>query len=157
MKKLVLLSAAMLLMYSCSSDDSGDTDQASPDVEVAPGEEVAEVPVVEEEVVEEEVVVEEVEEMPEEEPPVLVEERQLLTYDADVAPLIASRCFACHNDPTRNGAPRNSTWVNFDIVSANAALINARVASGSMPPRGGLVQAERDVIAQWIADGMLEN
>lgn len=152
MKKLVLLSAAMLLMYSCSSDDSGDTDQATPDVEVAPEEEVAEVPVVEEEVV----VVEEVVEVPQEEEPV-VEEVRLLTYDADVAPLIASRCFACHNDPTRNGAPRNSTWVNFDIVSANAALINARVASGSMPPRGGLVQAERDIIAQWIADGMLEN
>ncbi len=120
MRKFIILTATVFSMFSCSSDDSGDT-QA-------------------------------------EEPATLTEvENQTITYDANVAPLIASRCFQCHNDPTANGAPSRSTWVNFDIVSANAARINARVANGSMPPSGGLAQAERDVIAQWIAGGMLRN
>ena len=97
------------------------------------------------------------EETAQEETPVVEEQNQLITYDKDVAPLIASRCFRCHNDPTAFGAPPSATWVNFSIVSANAAGINARVANGTMPPSGGLAQAERDIIAQWIADGMLEN
>lgn len=131
MKKIILLSAALLFMFSCGSDDSSDEDTA-PVVEATPEEESSETPVVE-------------------------GANQTVTYDRDVAPLIASRCFACHNDPTANGAPRSATWINFSIVSANAARINARVANGTMPPSGGLDQAERDIIAQWIADGMLEN
>ena len=136
MKKILLLSAALLLMYSCSSDDSSD-EETTPETEVA--------------------VEEETEETTDEETPVVEEENLAITYDRDVAPLIANRCFRCHNSPTANGAPSRSTWVNFDIVSDNAARINARVANGTMPPSGGLAQAERDIIAQWIADGMLEN
>lgn len=138
MKKFIILSATVFSMFSCGSDDSGDTEQVEE-------EEVA--------------VVAEPSQEEEEVPPVVIvaPENSSVTYDADVAPLIASRCFRCHNDPTANGAPSRSTWINFDIVSANAARINARVANGSMPPSGGLAQAERDVIAQWIAGGMLRN
>lgn len=136
MKKIVLLFTALLLMYSCSSDDSADEETAT-EAEATPEEESGETP--------------------QGETPVVEGENLLVTYDKDVAPLIASRCFRCHNDPTANGAPRSTTWVNFSIVSANAAGINARVANGTMPPSGGLAQAERDIIAQWIADGMLEN
>ncbi len=137
MKKIIILSVSVFLMLSCGSDDS-DTGQAQPLGEVIQGEEQEE-------------------QMPLEDAPVVEEGNQLLTYDIDIVPLIAKRCFQCHNDPTANGAPRSSTWVNFDIVSANATRINARVANGSMPPSGGLAKVERDIIAQWIADGMLEN
>ena len=85
------------------------------------------------------------------------DENQLITYNLDVAPLLARRCFQCHDDPTANGAPSRSAWVNFSVVRANAAAINGRIANGTMPPSGGLPQAERDLIAQWIEDGMLEN
>ncbi len=79
-----------------------------------------------------------------------------VTYDADIAPLISSRCFRCHNDPTANGAPRGATFVNFGIVSRFAGAINFRVGNGTMPPGNPLPQAERDLISQWISDGMLE-
>lgn len=89
-------------------------------------------------------------------PEVPVQQNQLVTYDNDIAPLIANRCFRCHNDPVANGAPRGTSWVNFAIVSENAASINTRIANGTMPPSGGLAQAEKDLVAQWITDGMPE-
>lgn len=83
-------------------------------------------------------------------------QNQLVTYEKDIAPLIANRCFRCHNDPVANGAPRGTSWINFAIVSERAASINTRIANGTMPPSGGLAQAERDLVAQWITDGMPE-
>ncbi len=141
----------MLILFftliSCGSDDSNDSIPVEKEKEVEV-EDQKETPVVTNPVIEDK----------EEEKPPVVEESSgpKVTYDKDIAPLISSRCFRCHNDPTANGAPRSTAWVDFDVVKRNASAINLRVGNGTMPPSAGLIQSERDLIDQWIKDGTLE-
>jgi hypothetical protein len=49
--------------------------------------------------------------------------------------------------------------INFNTYAdavSNASLASARVQAGIMPPTGGLPQSERDIIRQWLEQGLLE-
>ena len=148
MKKISIL-ILFFTLISCGSDDSNDSVPVEKEKEMgAEMEDQKETPVVTKPVIEDK---------EEEKPPVVEESPELkITYDKDIAPLISSRCFRCHNDPTANGAPRSTAWVNFDVVKRNASAISFRVGNGTMPPSAGLIQSERNLIDQWIKDGTLE-
>jgi mono/diheme cytochrome c family protein len=86
---------------------------------------------------------------------------EVITYNANIKPLIDSNCLSCHSDPPRNGAPFPLT--NFEQVSVSAengsllsALNKQTGETGAMPPSGRLPQPTIDLIAQWIEDGQLE-
>ena len=85
---------------------------------------------------------------------------ELITFNADVRPILSNACWACHSDPPA-GAP--FPLVTYDQVLAraeNGQLLGAisRPAGDPriMPPSGRLPQATIDLIAQWIEDGALE-
>ncbi|SMF08446.1 leucine-rich repeat domain-containing protein [Pseudobacteriovorax antillogorgiicola] len=74
-----------------------------------------------------------------------------LSYGIHINKLLGQHCVACHNG---NTAPR----VNLDNqadVEANAALINARISDGSMPPLGPLSATDQAIFARWYADVVL--
>lgn len=82
-----------------------------------------------------------------------------VTYDANIADLMASRCLNCHDDPTANGAPFSLN--TFDLVLArNEVILDAiQGVNGTsiMPPSGGLSATEVALFQEWINDGLLEN
>ena len=89
-----------------------------------------------------------------------VAESKLITYEANVKPLLQNSCLGCHSSPPRNGAP--FSLVNFSQVSARSGAILSAMSkqSGSaaaMPPSGRLPQATIDIIDQWIQDGLKED
>jgi len=85
---------------------------------------------------------------------------QGITYDDDIASIMANSCVSCHSSPPTNGAP--FALVNYTQVSQRAGSILNRMslqsgAAGAMPPSGRLPQSTIDLIDQWIEDGLLEN
>ncbi|WP_027394968.1 hypothetical protein [Aquimarina latercula] len=84
----------------------------------------------------------------------------VITYTANIEPIIQSSCVGCHADPPVNGAP--FPLINFTQVSQRAGGILNRMsrqngAAGAMPPSGRLPQSTIDLVDQWIADGALES
>lgn len=78
----------------------------------------------------------------------------VITFTADIQPIISSNCLGCHSSPPRNGAP--FPLVTFDQVSARSGGIFNAVDAGTMPPSGRIPQALVDLIDQWIQDGLVE-
>lgn len=82
----------------------------------------------------------------------------ILTFEADILPITRNTCTECHSDPPANGAPM--PLVTFDnVVDAieNRGLLN-RINNNSapMPPSGLLPLPTRELIQQWVDDGLLE-
>lgn len=77
-----------------------------------------------------------------------------VTFTNDIKPLVEIKCTPCHVD---GGTKPN--WTVYETAKANASLIVTRTANGSMPlngANGGLSQEQKDLFAQWLADGTLE-
>ena len=74
---------------------------------------------------------------------------------AQVAPVLAARCGACHGDPPLGGLP---AFPDHTRAAALADRILARIDQGSMPPAGlePLTAAERALVAAWVAGGAPE-
>lgn len=75
-----------------------------------------------------------------------------ISYQADIAPIIAASCSisGCHN----------GTQVDFRVfsnVKDHAAQIKTRTANKSMPQTGSLTEEEIQAIACWVDDGALDN
>ncbi|WP_053002639.1 c-type cytochrome [Kordia jejudonensis] len=83
---------------------------------------------------------------------------ETVTYDDDVAPIIASNCIGCHSGPNANAGLDLSNYANVRGAAEQGNLVN-RINNGSnpMPPSGILPPETRQIIDQWIADGYLEN
>lgn len=133
--KIVVLLLVPFGMFNCSSEESG---------------------VEENETVEEVVVVDENGDDTEDDDT----EETLITYSANVATIISTNCLECHGAQTENGAP--NSLHTYQLLSDAAEIVDYRMNSenNNMPPdsRGGLIaQADRDIIKQWIVDGLLEN
>ena len=84
----------------------------------------------------------------------------VVTYTANIRPILNSNCVGCHGSPTTNGAPFSLTTFN-QVSSRASGIINAvskqTGEAGAMPPSGRMPQANIDLIQQWIDDGTPEN
>ncbi|GAA4817511.1 hypothetical protein [Litoribaculum gwangyangense] len=82
-----------------------------------------------------------------------------VTYNGNIKSIMSSFCTSCHGSPTSNGAPMSlTTYAQVVNAVQNRSLI-ARINSTSNPmPVGGLMsQTNRDLVQQWVTDGLLEN
>ncbi|WP_394971738.1 hypothetical protein [uncultured Croceitalea sp.] len=77
--------------------------------------------------------------------------RDVVSFVADIQPIINSNCIACHTDPPRNGAP--FPLLNFSQVSNRSSSVFSQINAGLMPPSGKLPQDNIDLIEQWIDGG----
>lgn len=83
----------------------------------------------------------------------------IVTYNANVQPIMTNSCTACHGAVPTNGAP--FSLVTYEQVSARAegvfnAMSRNSGSSGAMPPSGKLPLATINIIDQWIIDGLKE-
>jgi len=77
---------------------------------------------------------------------------QNVTY-AEVAPILATHCAACHNVPQ---PPRGVRLDNFENASAASARIRAVAVDTHVMPLGNpthMTEAERQKLGAWIASG----
>jgi uncharacterized membrane protein len=77
---------------------------------------------------------------------------------AQVASIVERRCAACHSDhPTKvDAAPRGIKLDTAEEIKAEAQAIEQQAVQTKAMPLGnvtGMTQAERDVLARWIAQG----
>jgi len=74
---------------------------------------------------------------------------------AEVAPVLAARCGACHGDPPLDGLP---AFPDHARAAALADRIIARIDQGTMPPAGlqALTGTERALVAAWVTGGAPE-
>ena len=93
-----------------------------------------------------------------------------VTYQDHVRPIFENRCLNCHNAEKKKGGLDLSTYgntmaggsggVNLEPGDPNASKLFQSIthkAEPFMPPKSDkLPQAEVDVIAKWIAGGVLE-
>jgi len=69
------------------------------------------------------------------------------SYDTGFLPLVHDPvCSGCHA-----GGGNLPRFEPFAQAEARCALIGQRVASGQMPPRGGLSAEQKTVVASWVA------
>ena len=79
----------------------------------------------------------------------------VVSYSADIAPLIANNCMPCHNgDGTFPAAPNLTT---YDGVKNVSSVIREVTQSRRMPLNGTLADAEIEAIRCWIDNGALNN
>ncbi len=79
---------------------------------------------------------------------------------AGVTALLKSRCAACHGSPLAGGAPYPIESLS-DLQSPDPKVPGASVAQsslatilgGTMPPGGGLTDAEKTAFQSWVGDG----
>jgi hypothetical protein len=82
----------------------------------------------------------------------------VITYDANVQPLLVSNCSPCHFPPKGNKKPYN----NYNAVKSDIDSILIRVnknpnEKGFMPfKHAKLADSTINVLAQWKKDGLLE-
>lgn len=82
-----------------------------------------------------------------------------ITYNANVRAIINNNCTSCHGDPTTNSAPMSLiTYTQVKGAVETRGLINRiNDTDNPMPQNGLMSQANRDLIQQWVNDGLLEN
>ncbi len=85
---------------------------------------------------------------------------ELTIQFAEVAPIIAQRCAACHaNEPsiTRFGRPAGGVLFETpEQIKAKAPRIKARAVDTQSMPTGNLTEitdAERELLGKWIEQG----
>ena len=81
------------------------------------------------------------------------------TYNDDIAPIIMSNCLNCHGATPSNGAPSSFNTYNLVKTGVQSGNILNRInnTTNPMPPNGLMSQSNRDIIQQWLDDGLLEN
>lgn len=77
-----------------------------------------------------------------------------VTFDADVAPLLAAECASCHAEGLADAPPL--AFDDYDAVVELAPSIAQRMtqASSPMPPAGLLPASDTAPLLRWIATGM---
>ncbi len=86
-----------------------------------------------------------------------------ISFDQQIAPLLASRCLSCHNATEKKGGldlqREASARVGGDsgsVITAGTpdkSLLWERIVSDEMPPKQHLSAQEKEIVRQWIADG----
>ena len=87
-----------------------------------------------------------------------------ISYENDIAPIIAGNCTSCHSGGTPSG---NLDLADFEIVAESAqnssysGLLNRIGRSegepGAMPTSYKLTQCQIDQINAWVEQGALDN
>lgn len=82
-----------------------------------------------------------------------------ITYNANVKSIISANCTSCHGSPATNGAPMSLTTYSQVKSAVETRGLIGRINNANNPmPQGGLMsQTNRDLIQQWVDDGLLEN
>jgi uncharacterized membrane protein len=82
-----------------------------------------------------------------------------ITYNANIKSIINNNCTSCHGSPTTNGAPMSLTTYSLvkSAVETRGLIDRINNTSNPMPQSGLMTQATRDLIQQWVNDGLLEN
>jgi len=82
-----------------------------------------------------------------------------LTYESFGSPFFSNYCRGCHSSALAADARQLAPLeVNFDTVDDIRALservwLRAADGNATMPPAGGPVVAERDLLGEWLACG----
>ncbi len=96
--------------------------------------------------------------------------QEKITWQDHVRPIFENRCNTCHNADKKKGDLDLSTYAGVIAGGSGGASVEAGDSAGStlwkvvshteepvMPPKGDKIpQAEIDVIAKWIAGGLLD-
>jgi hypothetical protein len=90
------------------------------------------------------------------------EESEPSGLPCEVEDVLAARCWSCHGDPPKFGAPmplrtRDDLLMpaRSDVTRSVADLVAERIVDPErpMPPTGDMPEAEGDVVRAWLADG----
>lgn len=81
-----------------------------------------------------------------------------LTYTSDIRPIIQSNCLSCHGNPPTNNAPMSlTTYALVKSAVENRGLVNRINSSvNPMPPDGRMPSATRQMITDWVNQGLPE-
>lgn len=84
-----------------------------------------------------------------------------VSYNQDVLPILINNCYVCHDNINRQGGIILEGYDQLKVQVNNGRLIGAirREAGFSPMPQGApaLPDCQIETIAQWIANGALEN
>ena len=83
-------------------------------------------------------------------------DESIYTWENFASPLLTTWCVPCHSSAVvgegRSGAPEGIDFDRLEDVRMWAPLILVTTGpDGSMPPAGGITEAERSALAEWIA------
>ncbi len=88
-----------------------------------------------------------------------------VSFDQQVAPLLAGRCLSCHNATDKKGGLNLLDEASARAGGESGAAIDAgksdesrlweRIAADEMPPKQPLSAEEKDVVRRWIDDGAI--
>lgn len=80
-------------------------------------------------------------------------------YTEDIQPLIQSNCISCHSNPPVNNAPMSlETYDDVkNAVETRSLLARINSSTNPMPPQGRLPANTRQIIEDWIDQGLPEN
>jgi len=86
-----------------------------------------------------------------------------VSFDQQIAPLLASRCVSCHNAAEKKGGLNllsqatvrtgGESGSAITVGKPSESLLWQRISDDEMPPKHPLSKDEKEVIRQWIADG----
>ncbi|MEM8999997.1 MAG: hypothetical protein AAGB24_07005 [Bacteroidota bacterium] len=82
-----------------------------------------------------------------------------VTYDDDIRPIMSASCTSCHSNPPTNGAPMPLTTYEDVVSSVETRDLVGRINSTANPmPQDGLLPvATRNIVDQWVSEGLPEN
>ncbi len=94
---------------------------------------------------------------------VLADPAESISFDRQIAPLLASRCLSCHNATEHKGgldlqreAPARVGGDSGSVITGgkpDQSLLWERIIADEMPPKQPLTAQEREIFRQWISDG----
>lgn len=90
----------------------------------------------------------------------LVTQPQVVSFSADVEPIIQSQCTSCHNRPSPSGSTPLENYDDLKAIGTDGRLINVLKAEngfGIMPQTGSLPADQITLIETWVNDGMPNN
>lgn len=82
-----------------------------------------------------------------------------ITYEGNIKAIINNNCISCHGNPPTNSAPMSLTTYALvkNAVETRGLIDRINSTTNPMPQTGLMSQANRNLIQQWVDDGLLEN
>ena len=67
-------------------------------------------------------------------------------------PFMTQYCIGCHGmqSSNRHGAPNEVTLDSIENIQMHVEVVHAEVASGTMPPGGGVASESVELVLQWL-------
>ncbi len=77
-----------------------------------------------------------------------------MSFTNQILPLLKTNCVSCHGPSRQNAGVRLDSYT---AVKTNLTAATNAIASGIMPPTGGLSSAQRQLFQAWVNQGALNN